>query len=53
MSRPAKDVLPALLQRGILAGGSGDPHVVRIMPPLIIGEAHVRALRNALESIPA
>lgn len=51
MSRPSKEVLPELLARGILAGGSGDPHVVRVMPPLIVEEQHIDTLRRALESI--
>jgi len=52
-SCPAAKVLDALRQRGILAGASRDPHVVRLMPPLIIDESHVAALAAALlESAP-
>lgn len=51
LSRPAKEVLPELLERGILAGGAGDPHVVRVMPALIVQPEHVAMLRRALESI--
>lgn len=49
--RPAKTVLAALRQRGILAGGATNPNVVRLMPPLIIEHVHIDALRSALLSI--
>ena len=52
-TRPSAEVLAALRDRGILAGGSGDPHVIRVMPPLIIAEEHVRALARALAEIGA
>jgi acetylornithine/succinyldiaminopimelate/putrescine aminotransferase len=46
--RPAKEVMADLLDRGIVTGTSGDPHVVRLLPPLNLpGEAvdvFVRAL---------
>jgi acetylornithine/N-succinyldiaminopimelate aminotransferase len=48
---PAKEVLAALRTRGILAGGSADPHVVRLLPPLIIGDEHVDELTAALAEI--
>ncbi len=50
-SRPAKEVQAALLQRNILAGTSGDPHVVRLLPPYILKEEHVDLLKEALVSI--
>ena len=50
---PAAQVLAELRARGILAGGAADPHIVRIMPPLIVEEPQVRALAAALEGIPA
>lgn len=51
LSRPTKEVLPELLARGILAGGSGDPDVMRIIPPLIVEPCHIDALAKALASI--
>jgi len=48
---PAADVLAALRARHILAGESGDPHVVRLLPPLILHDEHVDALVAALEEI--
>ncbi len=48
---PAKDVLARLRERRILAGGSADPHVVRLLPPLILEDAHVDELVHALGEI--
>ncbi len=48
MSGPAIPFLNKLLDRGILAGGSADPEIIRLMPPLILEESHVEALRTAL-----
>jgi acetylornithine/succinyldiaminopimelate/putrescine aminotransferase len=52
-SRPAGEVLAALRARHILAGGSHDPRVVRLLPPLILEDAHVDALVDALSEIAA
>lgn len=49
--RPAREVLGGLRRRGILAGGAADPEVVRLMPPLTLGEAEVEALERALTDI--
>jgi len=35
MPMPVQPLLAALRAEGVLAGGSGDPHVMRLMPPLI------------------
>jgi acetylornithine/succinyldiaminopimelate/putrescine aminotransferase len=51
--RPAVDVLSALRERGVLAGGASDPRVIRLMPPLIIGEAEVDVLASALADLGA
>jgi acetylornithine/N-succinyldiaminopimelate aminotransferase len=48
-NRPAKDVQRELLERDILAGTSADPHVLRLLPPFILDESHVQALREALK----
>jgi len=50
-SRPAKDVQTALLARNILAGTSGDPNVVRLLPPYVLQEQHVDLLREALSAL--
>ncbi|HMK84393.1 MAG TPA: aminotransferase class III-fold pyridoxal phosphate-dependent enzyme [Steroidobacteraceae bacterium] len=52
-SRPAKEVQAALLERGILAGTSADPHVLRLLPAYILNEGHVDQLRDALAKIPS
>jgi acetylornithine/succinyldiaminopimelate/putrescine aminotransferase len=50
-TRPAREVLTALRERHILAGSSGDPHVVRLLPPLVLQQSHVDALALALSEI--
>jgi acetylornithine/succinyldiaminopimelate/putrescine aminotransferase len=51
-ARPAKDVQLQLIEQGIFAGTSGDPHIVRLLPPLVLEDAHVDALADALKRIP-
>jgi predicted acetylornithine/succinylornithine family transaminase len=48
---PAKDVREALRDKGFLVGTSGDPHVLRLMPPLVVQEEHVDALAAALNDV--
>lgn len=48
--RPAKEVQRGLLERGILAGTSDDPAVLRLLPPLTIGKAELDELARALAS---
>jgi acetylornithine/succinyldiaminopimelate/putrescine aminotransferase len=52
-SRPAREIQPALLERDILTGTSGDPHVLRLLPPYILEESHVDLLAAALAALPA
>jgi acetylornithine/succinyldiaminopimelate/putrescine aminotransferase len=49
--QPATAVRDALLEHGILAGTSADPHVLRILAPLVITAEHVEKLAAALASI--
>lgn len=49
--RPAKHIHSALLERDILAGTSGDPKVLRLLPPFILRPEHVEQLRAALLEI--
>ncbi len=53
VTRPARDVLRDLQERGILAGGSHDPRVVRLLPPLVLEDAHVTQFLDVLREIPA
>ena len=51
-TRPrAAAVRDALLARDILTGTSADPHVLRLLPPLILTTDHVRRLAAALEEL--
>jgi acetylornithine/succinyldiaminopimelate/putrescine aminotransferase len=50
---PAKDVQAALLDRNILTGTSGDPHVLRLLPPFTLAEEHVSLLACALAELHA
>jgi acetylornithine/N-succinyldiaminopimelate aminotransferase len=50
-ARPAKEVQAELIDHGIFSGTSGDPHIVRLLPPLILEDGHVDALAAALEKI--
>jgi len=53
MSRPAKQVHAALLERNIFCGTSADPAILRLLPPFILGPEHVELLREALLDIGA
>jgi 4-aminobutyrate aminotransferase-like enzyme len=40
-----------LLERDILTGTSADPHMLRLLPPLILTIEHVQRLAAALEDL--
>lgn len=48
---PAARVRDALLERDILTGTSGDPAVLRLLPPYVIDTGHVERLAQALAEI--
>lgn len=50
-TRPARGIVDELLTKGILTGTSGDPNVVRLLPPLVLEEAHVAKLAQALSEV--
>jgi acetylornithine/N-succinyldiaminopimelate aminotransferase len=50
-NRPAKEVSAELLKRNILVGGSSDPNVVRLLPPMTLQREHVQQLIDALADI--
>jgi acetylornithine/succinyldiaminopimelate/putrescine aminotransferase len=51
-TRPkAAAVRDALLERDILVGTSADPHMLRLLPPLILSQDHVQRLAHALEDL--
>ncbi len=47
-SRPAREVRDRLLERGIFAGTSTDPAVLRLLPPLVLRDEHVDRLLEEL-----
>ncbi len=47
----AAAVRDALLAKDILTGTSADPHVLRLLPPLILTVEHVQLLAAALEDL--
>lgn len=49
--RRASELRDALLERDILAGTSADPHVLRLLPPLVIESEHIQQLAAALGDI--
>lgn len=49
LGMPAKPVMAALRERGVLVGGSADPHVMRLMPPLVTQPQDVDSFRRAFE----
>ncbi len=51
-TRPAKEIQAELLERGLLTGTSADPYVLRLLPPLVLEDAHVDALVTALGELP-
>ena len=51
-ARPAKEVQAELLDRGLMTGTSADPFVLRLLPPLVLEDAHVDALVSALKELP-
>ena len=48
--RPAAEVRDALLEHDVLCGTSADPHVLRILAPLVLEPVHVNHLAQALQT---
>ena len=49
--RPAIEVRNQLLEQDILTGTSGDPNVLRLLPPLVLQAEHVTRLADKLSDI--
>jgi acetylornithine/N-succinyldiaminopimelate aminotransferase len=47
----SKPVQEALLGKGVLTGGSDDPTVLRLMPPLVVGTEHADSFMEQLRSL--
>ncbi|WP_251964769.1 aspartate aminotransferase family protein [Salinibacter ruber] len=50
LNRPAEPVIDALRDQNVLVGGSSDPHVMRLMPPLIVSDEDIGAFADALHA---
>jgi acetylornithine aminotransferase/acetylornithine/N-succinyldiaminopimelate aminotransferase len=50
LDRPVAPVIDGLRERGVLVGGSADPHVMRLMPPLTTTDAEIESFAMALEA---
>lgn len=48
---PSRDVQAAALQRGIILGTSGDPNVLRVMPPMVVTTEDVEHLAAVLGDV--
>lgn len=52
LDRDARDVVRSLRDRDILTGSTpGDPNVLRLLPPLVLGDAEVGAFLAALRAV--
>ncbi len=51
LDRPVDPVKDALREKGVLVGGSSDPHVMRLMPPLVVSDDDVRTFADALHTV--
>lgn len=47
----AKDVQAAALEKGVILGTSGDPNVLRLMPPMVVTAADVERLAEVLAEV--
>jgi acetylornithine/succinyldiaminopimelate/putrescine aminotransferase len=51
LDAPAKDVQAAALEQGVILGTSGDPNVLRVMPPMVVTTEDVDHLVSVLSSV--
>ena len=51
LDEKASEVHRALLERQIITGTSSDPHVLRLLPPLCLGERHVDFFVDELRGV--
>ena len=51
LTAPATTVYEELLEHRIITGKSRDPHVLRLLPPLIVQEDHIMRLAHTLKEI--
>ena len=51
LERPARPIITALYEKGILVGGSKDPRIFRVMPPMTLSEDQARAFLETLAAV--
>ena len=51
LNRMAAPVQQALLERRVIVGTSADPNVIRLLPPLVIGEQEIAEAVDALSAV--
>lgn len=51
LDRPVEPIVDGLREKGILVGGSSDPYVMRLMPPLVVSDDDVRTFTDALKAV--
>lgn len=51
LDQPVDPVIDALRDEGILVGGSSDPNVMRLMPPLVVSDEDIRRFSTTLRSV--
>jgi acetylornithine/succinyldiaminopimelate/putrescine aminotransferase len=51
LDRPGRPVREALLQRGVLVGGSDVPNVLRLLPPLVLREEEIVRFLAAMRDV--
>ncbi len=51
LNEPAKPVISALREQGVLAGSAGHPNVIRLMPPLNTSEKEVGVFLSAFQQV--
>jgi acetylornithine/succinyldiaminopimelate/putrescine aminotransferase len=51
VEKPASKVVNAMIERGVVAGTSSDPQVVRLLPPLTVGEQEVSEFVRVLGEV--
>lgn len=49
--RPAAELQAALLERGVIVGTSDDPHVLRLLPPLVLRHAQAEEFLAAFGEV--
>jgi acetylornithine aminotransferase/acetylornithine/N-succinyldiaminopimelate aminotransferase len=50
LDQPVGPVKEALRDNGVLVGGSSDPHVMRLMPPLVVTDDDIRVFADTLHT---